>query len=246
MTKQSEDKPFERNKDANIFQRLHAVMMEVDYVQKTHEISFGNNSYKVVTHDAVTAKVRPIMVKHGVIYVPHNLAVEQDGNRTAVRLDIVFINIDRPDDRVAVPTIGYGIDSGDKGPGKAVSYAVKYALLKALGLETGEDADLDGGAEHKEGEKSPPGISKVRIEVNEAVRELYACGDEDTLTAFLSQPSTKRLAVKVCHEYPTLWIGPENSGLKGAIEGAAVQVGASAFVVGYIRSVENVNIKKAA
>lgn len=246
MPKQTDDKPFERDKEANIFQRLHAVMIECDYVQKTDAISFGNNSYKVVTHDAVTAKVRPLLVKHGVVYVPQNMVVDQDGNRTSVRLDVTFINIDRPEDRIAVPTIGYGIDSGDKGPGKAVSYAVKYALLKALGLETGEDADLDGGTEHKEGEKSPPGISKVRIEVNEAVRELYACGDEDTLTAFLSQPSTKRLAVKVFHEYPTLWVGPENSGLKGAIEGAAVQVGAGAFVVGYIRSVENVNVKKAA
>jgi hypothetical protein len=43
----------------------------------------------------------------------------------------------------------YGIDDSDKGPGKAISYAVKYALLKALGLETGDDPDEDQASVHK-------------------------------------------------------------------------------------------------
>lgn len=164
-----EDSRFERNKGLNIFQRLHAAMEEISYVQKTHTIAFkndgsGGKGYKVVTHDAVTAKVRPLLVKHGVVYVPQNMVIDQDGNRTAVRMDVTFINIDKPDDRIAVPTIGYGIDTGDKGPGKAVSYAVKYALLKALGLETGEDADLDADVEHKRGE--------IKVITAEQTREL--------------------------------------------------------------------------
>lgn len=134
----------------SIHERLHAVMSEVDYVQKTHKVEFKGTSYAVVTHDAVTAKVRPVLVKHGVIYYPQNLVHTQNGNRTEVSLDIVFVNVDNPDDKVAIPSFGYGIDQGDKGPGKAVSYAVKYALLKALGLETGEDADIVGEVKHEE------------------------------------------------------------------------------------------------
>ena len=56
-------------------------------------------------------------------------------------MTIRFANIDAPSDFIDVPTFGYGVDQQDKGPGKAMSYAVKYALLKALGLETGDDAD---------------------------------------------------------------------------------------------------------
>jgi hypothetical protein len=138
----------ERDTKLNIHQRLHAVMQDVSYVQKSHEIKMSGGGYKVVTHDAVTAAVRPALVKHGVVYYPQNLKYEQNGNRTELSLDLRFVNIDHPDDWIDVPTFGYGICSQDKGPGKSLSYGVKMALLKALGLETGEDADLSV-AEHE-------------------------------------------------------------------------------------------------
>jgi hypothetical protein len=42
-----------------------------------------------------------------------------------------------------VSFFGYGIDNQDKGPGKAMSYAVKYAMLKTFCLETGDDPEKD-------------------------------------------------------------------------------------------------------
>lgn len=134
----------------NILQRLNAVQQEVDYIQK--EKKQGMN-YSIVSHDAVTAKVRPLMVKHGVLYYPENMRLTQNGNRTEVMLDIRFVSIDSPADHIIVATAGYGIDTQDKGIGKAISYAVKYALLKALGLETGDEPDLDQNAKH---EPEPP------------------------------------------------------------------------------------------
>lgn len=122
-----------------LLQRLHAVMQEVSYVQKDKEIT----SYKVVTHDKVTKAVRPALVKHGVFYYPHSIARQQNGKLTEIDMTVRFVSVDDAADHLDVPTCGYGLDTGDKGPGKAMSYAVKYALLKALGLETGEDADND-------------------------------------------------------------------------------------------------------
>ena len=130
-----------------LLQRLHAVMSEVAYVQKDHTIDMGKRGYKVVTHDAVTAKVRPALVKHGVFYYPHSITRRQEGQRTEIDMVVRFVNVDSAADHLDVPTCGYGLDSGDKGPGKAMSYAVKYALLKALGLETGEDADNEASPE---------------------------------------------------------------------------------------------------
>lgn len=122
----------------NIHQRLHAVMQAVDYIQK--EKKAGMN-YTIVSHDSVTAKVRPELVKAGVVYYPVRIDRKQDGNRTEIDMVVRFANVDIPTDFIDVAAIGYGIDNQDKGPGKATSYAVKYALLKALGLETGDDPD---------------------------------------------------------------------------------------------------------
>lgn len=124
----------------NVHQRLAAAMGEVTYVQK--ERKQGMN-YPIVSHDVVTAKVRPALLKHGIVYYPVDLSHGHNGNRAEVKLTVRFVNIENPDDFFDVPSLGYGIDTQDKGPGKAISYAVKYALLKAMGLETGEDADHD-------------------------------------------------------------------------------------------------------
>lgn len=129
----------------NIAQRIAAVMGEVDYVQKQQPKQGMQYSY--VSHDAVTKKVRPLLHKHGVVYYPRDLNVTQSGNRTEAVFIVRFENIDDRTDYIDVATFGYGVDSQDKGPGKAMSYGVKYALLKVLGLETGDDPENDQGAE---------------------------------------------------------------------------------------------------
>jgi len=131
----------------NIAQRINAAMADVDYIQK--EKKSGMN-YSIVSHDAVTAKVRPILQKHGVVYYPRDMHVEQSGNRTQAVFTVRFENIDDRSDYIDVATFGYGVDPQDKGPGKAMSYGVKYALLKVLGLETGDDPEevQDKRADH--------------------------------------------------------------------------------------------------
>jgi hypothetical protein len=124
----------------NVYQRLHRVMEAVDYIQKEKKQGMR---YSIVSHDAVTAKVRPHMVAQGVIYFPVSMSHQQNGNRTECTMVVRFQSIDNPADYMDVPTFGFGLDDQDKGPGKAMSYAVKYALLKALGLESGDEPDED-------------------------------------------------------------------------------------------------------
>lgn len=124
----------------NIHQRLAAAMQRVTYIQK--ESKKGMN-YTIVSHDAVTAKVRPVLLEEGIVYYPIRCDHAQNGNRAECGMTVRFVNVDEPSDFFDVQTFGYGVDTQDKGPGKAMSYAVKYALLKAMGLETGDDADHD-------------------------------------------------------------------------------------------------------
>lgn len=125
----------------NVHQRILAVMADVDYVAKGEKQVAGQ--YKYVSHDAVTATLHPMFVKHGIIALPNVQESVQCGNRTEVKLLTSFVNVDNPDDAVHIASIGYGIDPQDKGPGKAISYAYKYALLKLFALETGDDPERD-------------------------------------------------------------------------------------------------------
>jgi hypothetical protein len=135
----------EERRSLNIAQRINAAMADVDYVQKEQPKDNGMK-YSFVSHDAVTRKVRPILHKHGIVYYPHSLDVRQSGNRTEAVFMVRFENIDNRADYIDVSTFGYGVDGQDKGPGKAMSYGVKYALLKVLGLETGDDPENEQGS----------------------------------------------------------------------------------------------------
>lgn len=124
----------------NVLQRINAVMTELDYLQKEKK---SGMQYSFVSHDKVTGAIRPLLVKHGIACWPAAMEVKQEGNRTQLQCKVIFANIDDPADHIEVESIGYGIDSQDKGPGKAISYAVKYAMLKTFALETGDDPDND-------------------------------------------------------------------------------------------------------
>lgn len=127
-------------KHLNILQRINEVRKEVTYIQKDKKQGMR---YSVVSHDVVTAKLRSSFVNHGIVYWPLHFTTEQFGNRTQAWGTCRFACIDDMNDYIDVYTGGYGIDEQDKGPGKALSYACKYALLKVCMLETGDDPDLD-------------------------------------------------------------------------------------------------------
>lgn len=137
-------------KPLNIYQRISAIMADISNVAK--EDKKVNNQYTFVSHDAVTAALHPLLVEHGVVAVPSVTERTQDGNRTDVTLETTFVNIDNPEDKISIISFGYGIDQQDKGPGKAVSYAYKYGLLKMFALGTGDDPEKDN-VEHKPAEQ---------------------------------------------------------------------------------------------
>jgi hypothetical protein len=128
-------------KKLNIHQRIHAVMLGLKYVQKGDKRV--NNQYTFVSHDAVTAAVRPHLIEHGIVVIPSVQAWAQDGNRITVTMNISFVNVDDVSDKVDIEMCGQGIDPQDKGFGKAYSYCKKYAFLSLFCLETGDDPERD-------------------------------------------------------------------------------------------------------
>lgn len=178
----------------NVHQRLAAAMAEVDYIQKEHKKGMN---YTIVSHDAVTAKVRPVLLKNGIVYYPVRCEHLHNGNRAECSLTVRFVNVDEPADFFDVPSFGYGIDTQDKGPGKAMSYAVKYALLKALGLETGDDPDTDSveysPADTHQPEPKKTSAAAMKRGLEEIERELLDC---NSIVAVESCAATWRHIIK--------------------------------------------------
>lgn len=132
----------------NIYQRINEVRKAIGYVQKDKAVSTGGGSYKAVTHDAVTGMVRDALIKHGVVIVPSVLHAifhpkEPDAKQRLYEAtyQIEFVNVDDPADRITTQQNAHALDNGDKAPGKAQSYATKYAILKLFNIETGEDEE---------------------------------------------------------------------------------------------------------
>jgi len=128
--------------------KINQVMKKVAFVTKDATVGFGANAYKAVTHDRVTELVRPHFVEVGIIIVPRQrekgLSVDgktQKGNdkiRFEAVYDVDFIDCEDTS-KITVTVEAHAEGSDDKCSGKALSYAVKNAMLKVLMLETGEN-----------------------------------------------------------------------------------------------------------
>lgn len=135
-------------KTLNVYQRINEVRKMIGYVQKDKAVSTGGGSYKAVTHDAVTGMIRDALIKQGVVIVPSVTACvfhpkEPDAKQRLYEAtyEIEFVNIDEPTDRIVSKQSAHALDNGDKAPGKAQSYATKYAILKIFNIETGDDEE---------------------------------------------------------------------------------------------------------
>jgi hypothetical protein len=148
----------------NLFQRINAVRKAIKYVQKDKDVSTGKGSYRAVTHDMVTAMIRPHMVEHGIVCFPvlveSSVATPPKGKdgtessqiRYEATYDFHFVNEGAPEERITLRIQAHAMDNADKAPGKAISYAKKYAVLKLFEIETGEDEESrteQGGMDEK-------------------------------------------------------------------------------------------------
>ena len=141
----------------NIYQRIQAVSDEVRNVEKNISVSTGNGGgYKAVADIDVLVKVKEAEKKYGLISIPvKQELVKSEVVRTAagnggyekityvdiVKMTLRIVNIDNTSETVEVESFGRGLDAGDKGFGKASTYARKYALLNAYKIATGQDPD---------------------------------------------------------------------------------------------------------
>ena len=140
---------------ATVYEKIQQVMGSVNYLNKDGFVETGKGKgYKALTDEKVLGAVRPALVSAGLVILPVKMEQQRtdeqvkayDGSTKTNRITDVsvtyrIINVEDPKDYVEVVSAGTGVDTQDKGIGKAMTYAKKYAILNIFLIPSGEDTD---------------------------------------------------------------------------------------------------------
>lgn len=153
-------------KKLNIYEKMSFITEEMGVVEKNLKVQVNKtNSYQAVSERDILDNVKPLEKKYRVYSFPveRNIIdndtltkeVEYNGavtrtNTIYMRLETVyrFVNLDNIEEYIDIKTYGDGLDTGDKAPGKAMTYADKYALMKGYKISTGDDPDKEASPEN--------------------------------------------------------------------------------------------------
>ena len=145
----------------NVVTALAAVIAEMPAIGKDAQASSAQGGYSYRGIEAITARVQPLLAKHGVVFAPEVIEwTEKDitvngkpwtDQRLKVRYTIYGPG--GPQDCIQTTVVGIGRDNSDKGANKAMSQAFKYLLLQTLCIADPKD---DGDKESHEAEAVEP------------------------------------------------------------------------------------------
>lgn len=144
-----------------IYQRMALVTAELPIVAKNLFVETSKDKgYNAVSERDIKEAVKPLETKYGIFSFPVNREIVNDeilqtetqyGTKTTffsrIKTTYRFVNLDMPSDYVEVISYSEGIDSQDKGSGKAMTYGDKYCLMAAYKISTGEDPDKEASVE---------------------------------------------------------------------------------------------------
>lgn len=144
-------------KQLNIYEKMALITDEIGIVEKNLKVQVTKtSSYNAVSERDILDSVKPIEKKYRVYSYPVNREIVDNDilvketeygktNTLYLRLKTTyrFINLDKVEEFVDIDTYGDGLDTGDKATGKAMTYADKYALMKAYKISTGDDPDKE-------------------------------------------------------------------------------------------------------
>lgn len=158
----------------NIYQKLVNVRKEVTGLAKDSTTK-SSGQFKYVSSNNILSNLRPLMDEQGLLLecriLSHNLldkwrgAAGQNEHLTELTVEFVWVNSDNPEEKIVCPWYGQGLDTGEKGVGKALTYAEKYFLLKFFNIPTDEDDPDAAQVDHKRngnGQVQSPSSSTTR------------------------------------------------------------------------------------
>jgi len=131
-------------KTMNIYEKLIEVRKEVSYLKKDN----AGFQFKYVSSSQTLGALRSKMDEMGLLLVPrviktsvkdHTTAKGKHEYFTELHMFFTWVNAENPEETIKCPWYGQGLDDGEKGPGKAMTYAEKFFLLKFFNIATDKD-----------------------------------------------------------------------------------------------------------
>lgn len=127
----------------NIYQKLIEVRKTVPYLQKESK----GYQYNYCGSSQVLSAVRAKMDELGLLLVPRVLShtlhpkgeADAKEHLTELEMEFTWVNAEKPEETIVCPWYGQGLDTGEKGVGKALTYAEKYFMLKFFNIATDKD-----------------------------------------------------------------------------------------------------------
>lgn len=142
----------------SVYEKMLNVMAKVSYLNKDSFVETAKGKgYKALTDEKVLTTIRPILVEEKLVMVPVKMTqrrtdekvtaysngqqIEKTNRITDVEMTFRIVDAENPSDFVEVVSCGTGVDTQDKGIGKAQTYAKKYAILNSFLVPSGDDTD---------------------------------------------------------------------------------------------------------
>lgn len=180
-----------------ISQAIVAVMNEVNGVAKNMTVGSGNNSYKWVSDKDVKQAIRESMIKNGLSILPLATTSKIQMDRWEevdlysketpkamktkqsifTEVETKYLLLHTSGQSLELSWYGQGVDTQDKGAGKATTYALKNTLLNMFLIPTWVDTDNTHSDEYDVPKAKPkyednenpwlntPDIAKLEIEL---------------------------------------------------------------------------------
>ena len=172
----------------NIYEKMLNITNEIASVNKNLTVGEGKSKYKAVGEADVFKAVKELEFKHKVYSYPVNREIiestmyttsnqygEKNNIFSRIKTTYRFVNVENPDEYIEIISYAEGIDTQDKGAGKAMTYSDKYALMKAYKIITGEDPDQNPSQEEKVTNKTYTKQKQEKIQ-DELVSDVQAKG----------------------------------------------------------------------
>ncbi|MFD8839764.1 ERF family protein [Streptomyces griseofuscus] len=147
----------------SVYELMSRVMRDVRDVGKNGENKSQNYRFRGVD-DAIGALAQPLR-DHGVFMTPEVLdfKTELRGRMNAVMMRVAFHFYGPAGDHVTAITMGEASDVADKASNKAMSAALKYALVHTFMIPVDSKSLDDGDRDHPEGQRSPADAYMERL-----------------------------------------------------------------------------------